>query len=126
MPEPRDRSDDDTAMEDDLRVRGADDVRRLARGPAFTFDFDGTPIAAHPGETIGAALLAAGVRTLRTTRVGERPRGLFCGIGACFDCLVRVEGLGVVRACLAPARPDGRVVPHALERTLAPGDGMTT
>lgn len=111
---------------DDLRVRGADDRRALSRGPAFTFAFDDHEVVAHPGETIGAALLAADVRTLRTTRVGGRPRGMFCGIGACFDCLVTVEGVGVVRACLAPARPGQRVVPHALDRTLAPGDGMTT
>jgi len=112
--------------ERDLRVGGADDPRGLERGPAFTFRFDGTDVVAHPGETIGAALLASGVRALRTTRVGGRPRGLLCGIGACFDCLVSVEDVGVVRACLAPARPDVEVHSHELDRTLAPGDGMTT
>lgn len=112
-------------MAEDLRARGADDPRGLARGPAFTFDFDGAAVTAHPGETVGAALLAAGIRSLRTTRVDGRPRGLWCGIGACFDCLVVVEGEGTVRACLAPARPGTRVRPHALDRALAPGDGMT-
>lgn len=125
-PEPTKPSRSTGTHTDDLRVRGAGDRRALDRGPAFTFTFGGSEVLAHRGETIGAALLATGVRALRTTRVGGRPRGLFCGIGACFDCLVTVEDVGVVRACLTPAAPGQRVVPHALERTLAPGDGMTT
>ena len=41
----------------------------------------------------------------RTTRLGSRPRGAFCGIGVCFDCLVTVNGRPNVRACLEAARP---------------------
>lgn len=73
------------------------------------FTFDGEPVDARPGQTVAAALLASGVRTLRTTRFGERPRGVFCGIGACFDCLVVVDGRPGVRACLEPVR-EGAVV----------------
>jgi predicted molibdopterin-dependent oxidoreductase YjgC len=73
--------------------------------PALTFTFDGEPVTALPGQTIAAALLAAGVRTLRTTRFQRRPRGLFCGIGACFDCLVTVNGRSSQRACLVEAAP---------------------
>jgi predicted molibdopterin-dependent oxidoreductase YjgC len=69
-----------------------------------SFTFDGTPMTAEPGQTVGAALLAAGVRSWRATRSGGRPRGLFCGIGACFDCLVDVNGDRAVRACLVPVR----------------------
>lgn len=74
-----------------------------------SFTFDGEPVAARDGQTVGAALLAAGVRSWRTTRFEGRPRGLFCGIGVCFDCLVTVNGEPGVRACLAPAR-EGDVV----------------
>jgi predicted molibdopterin-dependent oxidoreductase YjgC len=70
--------------------------------PSVTFSFDGEPIEALPGQTVAAALLAAGHRTLRDTRFGERPRGLFCGIGACFDCLVVHNGQPGTRACLTP------------------------
>ena len=66
------------------------------------FTFDGEPMTARDGQSVGAALLAAGVRSWRTTRIGGRPRGLFCGIGVCFDCLVTVNGEPNVRACLAP------------------------
>ncbi len=96
----------------DLRVPTDRDPLRLDRAEPFSFTFDGEPVRAHPGETIGGALLAAGRRTLRRTRDGDRPRGLFCGIGACFECLVVVDGDGPVRACLAPANPGIDVEPH--------------
>ncbi len=74
-----------------------------------SFDFDGRPITFREGQSIGAALTAAGIRALRTTRVQRWPRGLFCGIGVCFDCLVVVDGSPNERACLTPARPGMRV-----------------
>lgn len=68
------------------------------------FTFDGAPISALPGQSIGGALLAAGIRSWRTTRVQRRPRGLFCGIGICYDCLITVGDVPNVRACLTPAQ----------------------
>jgi hypothetical protein len=53
-------------------------------------------------------LLGAGQRQWRITAAGA-PRGVFCGIGVCFDCLVEVDGLRDVRACLRRAQ-DGDVV----------------
>jgi predicted molibdopterin-dependent oxidoreductase YjgC len=73
------------------------------------FDFDGSPVPFTPGQTVGAALWAHGIRSWRTTRFGGRPRGLFCGIGVCFDCLVEIEGRPDRPACLEPAA-DGVVV----------------
>jgi len=61
--------------------------------------WNGEEIEAQAGQTIAGILLANGVRTLRTTPGTGRPRGLFCGIGVCFDCLVRVNGVPDVRAC---------------------------
>jgi hypothetical protein len=75
--------------------------------PAFRFD--GREIAFRPGQSVGAALTAAGVRSWRSTRSSGRPRGLFCGIGVCYDCLIVVDGLPNQRACLIPARPDAIV-----------------
>ncbi|MGN6246458.1 MAG: (2Fe-2S)-binding protein [Motilibacteraceae bacterium] len=71
--------------------------------------FDGRTVPFRPGQTVAAALLATGVRSWRTTRSEGRPRGVFCGIGVCFDCLVTVDGRPGVRACLQPAR-DGMQV----------------
>ena len=73
-------------------------------GPAFTVTLDGREITALPGQTVAAALWAAGVTSWRATRGAGRPRGVFCGIGVCFDCLVTVNGRPNQRACLVPAR----------------------
>ncbi|MFJ2240513.1 (2Fe-2S)-binding protein [Streptomyces sp. NPDC087859] len=72
---------------------------------AFTVTFDGREIEALPGQTVAAALWAAGVTSWRTTRAEGRPRGVFCGIGVCFDCLVTVNDRPNRRACLVPVRP---------------------
>jgi predicted molibdopterin-dependent oxidoreductase YjgC len=75
----------------------------------FEITFDGRPIRVVEGQTIGAVLTAAGIRAWRTTRLDRRPRGLFCGIGVCFDCLVTVNGRPSLRACLVEARPGDEV-----------------
>jgi hypothetical protein len=87
-------------------VSAARDRAHVVRDSAFTFTFDGVPIRAYPGETVGGALTASGITTFRTTRRGGKPRGLFCGIGICFDCLLIVDGIPNQRACLTAARPD--------------------
>ncbi len=80
------------------RVGSAPDVER---GQAIRITVDGLPVEAYEGETIAGALLASGRRAWRQTRHGK-PRGLYCGIGLCFDCLVMVNGTANVRACLTP------------------------
>lgn len=79
------------------------------RTDVVAFTFDGRPMTAEAGQTVGAALLAAGVRSWRRTRSGGRPRGLFCGIGACFDCLVDVNNDRALRACLVTVRAGDEV-----------------
>ena len=76
-----------------------------------TFRFDGRPVPFEEGQTIGAALWADGVRSWRTTRLAGRPRGFFCGIGVCFDCLLTVDGRPDERACVTPARAGADVRP---------------
>ena len=71
-------------------------------GRAISFQFDGRRIDALEGETIAAALSAAGITTFRHTPSGA-PRGLHCGMGACFDCVVTVDGRIGQRACLTRA-----------------------
>jgi aerobic-type carbon monoxide dehydrogenase small subunit (CoxS/CutS family) len=75
----------------------------------FTVRVDGVEVSAYAGDTVAAVLLRGGRVSWRRTRAGERPRGLFCGIGACQDCLVEVDGVSGVRACLAPVKPDTTV-----------------
>ncbi|MFI2645190.1 (2Fe-2S)-binding protein [Streptomyces sp. NPDC018610] len=72
-------------------------------------EFDGRTLTALPGQSVAAALWAAGVMSWRTTRRTGRPRGAFCGTGVCFDCLITVNGRPNQRACLVPAH-DGDVL----------------
>ena len=71
---------------------------------AFAFRFDGREVPARPGETVGAALLAAGIRFLRRAEDGG-PRGLFCGIGVCWECRCVIDGRPNTRACMVEAKP---------------------
>ena len=78
--------------------------------PGQVFTFDGREIPLGPGQSVGAALMNAGIRSWRTTRKNGRPRGLFCGIGICYDCLITIDGVPNQRACLTPAAPGMNVV----------------
>jgi predicted molibdopterin-dependent oxidoreductase YjgC len=82
------------------------------RSPAreqFVVHVDGEQLTAYDGDTIAAVLVRDGRVSWRRTRNGDRPRGIFCGIGACQDCLVSVDGVRGVRACVAPAFPEAYV-----------------
>lgn len=65
---------------------------------------DGRPVAAEAGASVAAALLASGRRAWRTTPSGA-PRGLFCGIGVCFDCTATVDGAASTRTCVTTVAP---------------------
>ncbi len=74
--------------------------------PDITIYVDGKPIPAKSGEPIAAALLAAGIRVCRKTAKKGRPRGIFCGIGRCTDCVMTVDGVPNVRTCVTPVKPN--------------------
>jgi len=78
---------------------------------AVKFTFNGEPIDALAGETIAAALIAAQHIEQRVTTGGES-RGLFCGMGVCYECLVNIDGRCAQRACLTQVRPGMRVETH--------------
>jgi D-hydroxyproline dehydrogenase subunit gamma len=80
----------------------------LERGPRVEVVLDGRPVQAYEGETLAAVLLAEGEIATRTT-VGGEPRGIFCGMGVCFDCLVVVDGVPNTRACMTWVRDGMRV-----------------
>jgi hypothetical protein len=74
----------------------------LPPAPLVEFSFDGAPVTGREGEPIAAALFAAGYRVFRTMpRFGDA-RGGFCMIGRCTDCMVVVDGIPNVPACLTP------------------------
>ncbi len=65
----------------------------LEDGPRVPVRFDGEPLDLPEGGNLAAALLAAGVQSFRRTPVSGAPRGPFCMMGACFDCLVEIDGV---------------------------------
>ena len=77
----------------------------------MAFTFEGQPLTAREGETLAAALLAAGVPAFGLTREGQ-PRLAFCNMGTCYDCAVTVDGQRLVRACLTEVRAGMNVTLH--------------
>jgi D-hydroxyproline dehydrogenase subunit gamma len=75
-------------------------------GPAtdVEIEFEGRAYRGVLGQSIAGILLANDVLDWRTTGGRQSPRGLFCGIGVCFDCVVTVDGIADVRACQRRAR----------------------
>ncbi len=73
---------------------------RVQRGEPIIVHVDGRPSTTFNGETIATVLLAEGIRAFRHTLNTGEPRGMFCGMGICFDCVVTVDGVPNVRACV--------------------------
>jgi predicted molibdopterin-dependent oxidoreductase YjgC len=80
----------------------------IERGQAVTIVVDGEEVTAHAGETVSAVLIVRDGMRMRTTASGA-PRGFYCGMGACFDCLVIVDGVPNTRACVTVVADGMRV-----------------
>lgn len=78
------------------------------RGAAVTFQVDGAAVGGHRGETLAAALLAAGLTRLRHSPREGAPRGAYCFMGVCQECVVQVDGV-LRQSCQVPVE-DGLVV----------------
>jgi sarcosine oxidase, subunit alpha len=87
-------------------------AQRVDRSRALEFTFAGRTVRGFAGDTIGSALQAAGTRILSRSFKYHRPRGLLCCAGRCPNCLVNVDGVPNVRACVEPVRPGMRVRPQ--------------
>jgi len=70
---------------------------------------DGQEYEAKEGEMIAAALLAAGISTFRYTNYKHKPRGIYCGIGRCTDCIMTVDGVPNIRTCITPVQDGMRL-----------------
>ncbi|MCE0503997.1 2Fe-2S iron-sulfur cluster-binding protein [Roseivivax sp. GX 12232] len=83
----------------------------------ISFTFDGQEVSCAPGSSLAAALTEAGVRGFRETEKGK-PRGIFCGMGVCQDCLVSVDGRPNQRACMTATAPGMTVAPQPARPAL--------
>lgn len=89
------------------------DIDGIRRGKPATFTFNGRTVEGYPGESVAAALLRAGMVATRCTTYRKDPRGYYCGMGVCWECVVEVEGVGTVRGCMQPVT-DNLVVQSAV------------
>lgn len=85
----------------------------------ITLAVDGRPVVACVGDTVAAALFAAGFDHSRTTPVSGAPRIAYCMMGVCFDCLVAIDGVGNRQGCLIPVRDEMDVETQQGKREVA-------
>jgi predicted molibdopterin-dependent oxidoreductase YjgC len=84
-------------------------IKSFPKGELVDFEFDGQVMQGYEGEPIAVALKANGVMTHRYTAKGHQPRGVFCTIGRCTDCVMVVDGRPNVRTCVTPLRAGMKV-----------------
>lgn len=88
----------------------------VARGAVVTVRVDGEPVRVHAGESVAAVLLAGGWLAMRRSARRREPRGYYCGMGVCHECLVRVDGLAHVRACTTEVAEGMRIETGSRQR----------
>jgi predicted molibdopterin-dependent oxidoreductase YjgC len=93
--------------------------RRPEAAPTLAIRVDGREVPARAGESVAAALLAAGLARFRDAPAGGAPRGPYCMMGTCFDCLVTIDGAGSRQACLETVREGMAVETRSGPRRLA-------
>lgn len=86
----------------DMRIHEHPILGEVKKGRKVTFLLDGKPMEGYEGEPIAAALKAAGVMVHRYTTKEHKPRGIFCDIGRCTDCVMVVNGKPNIRTCVTP------------------------
>lgn len=84
-------------------------ILEFKRGRKIKFTFDGKEMEGYEGETIAAALHAAGVKVLRESINAHRPRGFYCAIGNCSSCQMIVNGEPNVKTCITELK-EGMVI----------------
>ena len=105
-------------MQQDSAFRRLDEVGAIT----VTLECAGQPLAARAGAIVAAAMLSAGHLAGRETPVSGAPRGPFCMMGACFECLVEIDGEPNRQACMTPVAEGMKVLPMKGARALPKGE----
>lgn len=85
-----------------MRIENHPIIDDYKKGKPVPFYFNGKEVEGSEGEPIAAALKALGVQIHRYTVKRQEPRGIFCAIGRCTDCVMVVDGMPNVRTCTTP------------------------
>jgi len=83
------------------KLEQAEQQRRSA---TIAVTIDGQAVLCRAGDTVAAALFASGVTTCRNTAVSDTPRGPYCMMGVCYDCLVMIDGQANQQGCMTQVR----------------------
>jgi predicted molibdopterin-dependent oxidoreductase YjgC len=96
-------------------------LKRVAEreGADIPFYIDGRKATARAGDSVAAAMLACGVGVCRQTPAGGVPRGPYCMMGTCFDCLVTIDGVASRQGCMVPVAAGMRVETQRGKRDIA-------
>ena len=86
-------------------------IDSVTRGKEIRLMIDGAPVKAFEGETVHAALCAAGIRKFKTAD-SPRTRGIFCGMGICYECLVKINDIPDQRACMTLVQDQMEIHTH--------------
>lgn len=86
----------------DSRISEHPILGELEKGKEVAFFYNGKEYKGFEGEPIAAALKAAGIMIHRYTKKEHKPRGIFCAIGRCTDCVMIVDGKPNIRTCVTP------------------------
>lgn len=92
-----------------MRIENHPILGSFEKGDEVKFFLDGNEIFGFEGEPIAAALRANGVMIHRHTSKGDEPRGVFCAIGRCTDCVMIVDGKPNIRTCITPLKAGMKV-----------------
>jgi len=83
-----------------LRIENHPILGDYKKGKEMKIIVNGKEVVAYEGEMIASALVASGTKVFRYTEKYSNPRGLFCAIGRCTDCIMEVDGVSNVRTCI--------------------------
>ena len=78
--------------------------------PTVTIMVEDRQITVPESDSVAAAMLAAGILTTRTTPAGDAPRGPYCMMGTCFECLVEIDGVPNQQACQTQVRQGMNII----------------
>lgn len=92
-----------------MRIEKHPIIGSYEKGPLVTFTCDGRELSGYEGEPIAAALKAAGLMIHRYTAKQHKPRGIFCAIGRCTDCVMIVDGKPNIRTCVTALKAGMKV-----------------
>ena len=98
-----------------MRILDHPILGKLEEKKRVRIEVDAKNIEAFEGEPIAAVLVASGIRIFRKTTKRGDPRGVYCAIGLCTDCVMIVDGMPNVRTCITPVK-DGMKIKTQLGR----------